>query len=160
MSQRKFARLIKKVNWYPPLLGAGIRVQSHNQDFTRFDVQLRPKWYTRNLFGTHFGGSLFAMSDPFFVFIVTMNLGSNYIVWDQSAAIDFLKPAKGIISGVFEIPREHLLQMQQEVDEIGKKTFPFEVDLTDASGVAVAHVRKEVYVRRKTARASSSSVKR
>ena len=154
MSNSKFARLIKKVNIYPPYLGMGIRMRSHNEDFTRFEVELRPRWYNRNLFGTHFGGSLYAMADPFFVFIVTMNLGKGYVVWDKSAAIDFLRPAKGKITGIFEIPAEKLNEMQAEVDALGKNTYHFEADLVDESGEAVAQVTKEIYVRSKNARRS------
>ena len=47
---------------------------------------------------THFGGALYAMCDPFFVFIVMMNLGKDYIVWDKSAGITFIKPASGTIT--------------------------------------------------------------
>jgi uncharacterized protein (TIGR00369 family) len=130
----------------------GIRMKSYRDDFTRFEVELRPRWYNRNLFGTHFGGSLYAMCDPFFVFIVTMNLGSGYIVWDKSAAINFLKPAKGTILGVFEISRERLEEIEAEVDQLGKNTYHFELDLVDEAGQAVAHVSKEVYVRSKAAR--------
>ncbi len=151
MGSSKFAKLIRRVNLYPPYLGMGIRVRSFSDDFTRFEVELRPRWYTRNLFGTHFGGSLYAMADPFFVFIVTMNLGNDYIVWDKSAAIDFLKPAKGVINGVFEIDRATLEAMRDEVDSLGKNTYHFEADLVDESGQAVACVSKEVYVRAKGA---------
>lgn len=132
---------------YPPYLGMGVRVRAYRDDFTRFEVELRSRWYNRNLFGTHFGGSLYSMCDPFFVFIVTMNLGRGYIVWDKSASIEFLKPAKGTILGVFEISRDRLEQIRSEVDELGKKTYHFEADLTDEAGAAVAHVSKEVYVR-------------
>ncbi len=151
MSNPKFAKLIRKVNIYPPYLGMGIRVRSFSDDFTRFKVDLKPRWYTRNLFGTHFGGSLYAMADPFFVFIVTMNFGNDYVVWDKSAAIDFLKPAKGTITGVYEISSDRLDEMRAEVDALGKKTFHFEADLVNESGEAVARVSKEVYVRSKDA---------
>ena len=157
MSNPKFAKLIRKVNIYPPYLGMGIRVRSFSDDFTRFEVQLRPRWYTRNLFGTHFGGSLYSMADPFFVFIVTMNLGRGYIVWDKSASIDFLKPAKGTILGVFEIGAERLAEIRNEVDRIGKGTYWFETELTDESGVAVARVKKEVYVRAKASDAKPAN---
>ncbi|MDJ0750188.1 MAG: DUF4442 domain-containing protein [Woeseiaceae bacterium] len=149
MNSPKFAKLIRKINIYPPYLGMGIRVVSFNDDFTRFEVQLRPRWYTRNLFGTHFGGSLYAMADPFFVFIVTMSFGRGYVVWDKSASIDFLKPAKGTITGVYEIGRERLEEMRKEVDALGKNTFHFEADLQNESGETVARVSKEVYVRAK-----------
>ena len=148
---KKFAKLIRKINWYPPYLGMAVRLRSFSEDFTRFEVELRERWYNRNLFGTHFGGSLYAMTDPFFVFIVAMNLGRDYIVWDKSASIEFLKPAKGTILGVFAIDREQLERIRREVDELGKNTYHFDAELLDESGNAVARVNKEVYVRSKAA---------
>ncbi len=152
MTNPKFGKLIKKINMYPPYLGMGVSVRSFRDDFTRFEVELRARWYNRNLFGTQFGGSLYSMSDPFFVFIITMNLGSGYIVWDKSATIEFLKPAKGTILGVFEISNNRLEEIRVEVDDLGKNTYLFESDLVDETGQAVARVSKEVYVRSKAAR--------
>jgi len=143
----KFSRLIRRVNIYPPYLGMGISVSSCSEDFTRFEVRLRARWYNRNLFGTHFGGSLYSMADPFYVFIITMNLGRGYIVWDKSACIDFLKPARGTITGVFEIGRERLEAIRAEVDRLGKGVYEFGTDLVDAGGQSVARVRKVVHVR-------------
>ncbi len=151
MKNDKFNKLIRKINLYPPYLGMGIKVRSFSEDHTRFEVELRAKWYNRNLFGTHFGGCLYSMTDPFFVFIITMNLGKGYIVWDKSAAIDFLKPAKGAILGVFEIGKARLDEIRTEVDALGKNTYHFEADLTDEKGLVVARVTKEVYVRAKGA---------
>lgn len=149
MKNPKFGKLIRKINWYPPFLGMGVRVRSASDDFSRFEVELRARWYNRNLFGTHFGGALYAMADPFFVFIVTMNLGKGYIVWDKSASINFLKPAKGTILGVFEVRRPELDRIRAEVDDLGKNTYHFEADLIDEEGLVVARVSKEVYVRAK-----------
>lgn len=149
MSNARFAKLIRRINLYPPYLGMGVRMRAHNESLTRFEVELRARWYNRNLFGTHFGGSLYAMADPFFVFIVTVNLGRDYVVWDKSASIEFLKPGKGTILGIFEISPESLESMRREVDRLGKNTYHFTADLTDESGQPVARVIKEVYVRRK-----------
>lgn len=149
MQDRKFRRLIRKINFYPPYLGMGVRVRSVSADMNRFEVVLRQRWYNRNLFGTHFGGALYSMSDPFYVFIAILNLGSDYIVWDKSAAIRFLKPASGTITGVFEIDRETLQRMKRDVDERGKNTYHFETDLLNEAGEAVARVTKEIYVRAK-----------
>ncbi len=145
----KFGKLIKKINLYPPYLGMGVKVRSFRDDFTRYEVELRSRWYNRNLFGTHFGGSLYAMSDPFFVFIITMNFGNAYIVWDKSASIDFIRPAKGTILGIFEVSKDRLEEIRAEVDDLGKNTYQFEADLVDEAGQVVARVRKEVYVRSK-----------
>lgn len=149
MDNRKFAKVIKNVNLYPPYLGMGITVRSWRNDYTRFEVELRARWYNRNLFGTHFGGSLYAMADPFFVFIIAMNFGRGYIVWDKSAGIEFLKPARGTILGIFEIDGERLDDIRTEVDRVGKNTCHFEADLVDEAGQTVARVSKEVYVRAK-----------
>ena len=151
MTNPKFGKLIRKINLYPPFLGMGIRVKSHQEDFTRFEVELKARWYNRNLFGTHFGGALYSMCDPFYVFIVTMNLGPGYIVWDKTAAIEFLKPARGTILAVFEIAKDHLESIRREVDQLGKNTYHFETELQDESGQVVARVKKEVYVRSKAA---------
>ena len=150
MKNSKFGKLIKKINMYPPYLGMGVRVRSFQDDFTRFEVELRARWYNRNLFGTHFGGSLYSMSDPFFVFIITMNFGSGYIVWDKSATIEFLKPAKGTVLGVFEVSKDRLEEIRREVDELGKNTYHFKADLIDEAGQTVARVGKGVYVHSKT----------
>ncbi len=146
----RFGNLIRRVNYYPPYLGMGVRVRKWSEDYTRFEVELRARWYNRNLFGTHFGGSLYSMADPFFVFIVTMNLGRGYIVWDKSASIEFLKPAKGTILGIFEISRQRLDEIKSDIDHVGRNSYWFEAELKDESGVAVARVRKEVYVRVKS----------
>lgn len=129
---------------------------SCSEDFTRFEVQLRQTWYNRNLFGTHFGGALYAMCDPFYVFILTMNLGRDYIVWDQSAGIRFIKPASGTITGVFELEHARIEEIRREVDEIGKNRYHFEADLTNEAGEAVARVSKEIYVRAKKSRGQES----
>lgn len=150
MASSRFEALIRRVNFYPPFLGMGIRVRDYSEDFTRFEVQLRERWFTRNLFGTHFGGSLYTMADPFFVFIVTLNLGRSYIVWDKSASIEFLKPAAGLITGVFEISPERLAEMRATVDAAGKADFNFSTELVNENGIAVARVHKTVYVRRKS----------
>lgn len=147
MANPKFKKLIHRVNWYPPYLGMGVRVKSFSDDYTRFVVELRRTWFNGNLFGTHFGGSLYAMADPFYVFIVMMNLGRDYIVWDKSAGIEFLKPASGTITGVFEVDRARLDAIREEVDRLGKNTYHFETELHNADGIAVARVAKEVYVR-------------
>ncbi len=137
------------MNYYPPYLGAGIKVKHVNDSVTRFEVVMRLRWYNRNLFGTHFGGSLYSMTDPFFVFILVANLGQNYIVWDKTATIKFLKPGKTDVKAIFEMTEEKIAQIKEEVDQLGKKTYLLSVDILSTSGEIVAQVEKEVYVRRK-----------
>ena len=67
-------------------------MKSANDDFTKIEAQMKMRWYNRNLVGTHFGGSLYSMCDPFYMFILMENLGKGYIVWDKAATIRFKKP--------------------------------------------------------------------
>ena len=150
MADGSFYKNIKMINWYPPYIGAGIKLKKVNQDKTRMEVELRKTWFNKNLFGTHFGGSLYAMCDPFYVFIVHNYLGKGYIVWDKSAEIKFIKPATGKVNAIFEISQEKLLQLKEEVDSIGKHTVFFDAKITDADNEVVAKVRKEIYMRKKS----------
>ena len=150
MAGGTFYKNIKMINWYPPYIGAGIKLKKVSQDKTRMEVELRKTWFNKNLFGTHFGGSLYAMCDPFYVFIVHNYLGRGYVVWDKSAEIKFIKPGTGKVRAIFEISQEKLLQLKGEVDSAGKHTVTFETVITNESDQLVAKVRKEIYMRKKS----------
>jgi len=149
MTEKQMRKIIRRVSLYPPYLGAGIKLKSVNEDFTRFKVQMKMHWYNRNIFGTHFGGSLYAMSDPFFVFIVMNFLGKEYIVWDKSAKINFKKPGKGTVEAVFEISNDTLSELKKDADEKGKNTYIFTAEITNSDNETVAVVEKEIYVKKK-----------
>src|ERR1039458_6644721 len=58
------AHLRRLVNLWPPFLGAGIRIKHIAPDMKAVDVEMKLRWWNANYVGTHFGGSLFAMTDP------------------------------------------------------------------------------------------------
>ncbi|WP_194778500.1 DUF4442 domain-containing protein [Pararhodonellum marinum] len=146
---KKFKRLIRLVNFYPPFLFSGIKVIDHNEDFTSFRSRLKLTFYNRNLVGTAFGGSLYAMCDPFFMFILIINLGDSYIVWDKAASIDFKKPGKGTVFADFTIDPKRIEEIRQIVNEKGKGVFTFHTQVKDQSSQVIAKVEKQVYVRKK-----------
>lgn len=148
-TKRKFLRLIKLLNFYPPYLFSGIKVIQYDKQFTYFKVRLKLTWYNRNLVGTAFGGSLYAMCDPFYMFILMINLGKEYIVWDKAASIDFIKPGKGTVYAEFSIPKEDISKIREEVEKEGKKVFTFPCKVVDQHGKTIALLRKDVYVRKK-----------
>ncbi|MBI3396154.1 MAG: DUF4442 domain-containing protein [Spirochaetia bacterium] len=151
---RFFTRLLGRrgaLNIYAPYRGAGIHVRTISKDFTRIEVELRMKLFNRNYVGTHFGGSLYAMCDPFYMFILIRKLGDDYIVWDKSAKIDFVKPGTGTVSAVFEIPDTRIEEIRLLVDNQRKTDVVFHTQVTDKDGRVVARVEKVLYVRRKRA---------
>src|SRR3546814_10591719 len=90
MARKVSASTLRRVlNVWPPFLFAGIRVRTISDDYRHARVELRQRWYNRNFVGTHFGGSLFAMTDPFWMIMTMQALGDGYIVWDKAATIEF-----------------------------------------------------------------------
>ncbi len=135
------------INFYPPLLGAGIRAR--RIDSHTIHVEMKLTALNRNLMGVHFGGSLYAMCDPWYALILMGILGTDYVVWDKAASIQFLHPGRGKVTADFHIPGERIEEIRQAVDE-GKRIEPvFVVDLLDAQGQTVAHVEKILYVRKR-----------
>jgi len=131
------------------MLGTGISLKKVSSDFTRFEVHLKRRWYNRNLVGTHFGGSLYSMCDPWYMFILIANLGKGYIVWDKAASIKFKKPGKGLVIGVFQISKGEIESIRDEINQIGKKDYVFKMNLVDKEGEVISEVEKVVYVRKK-----------
>ncbi|MDV6332413.1 DUF4442 domain-containing protein [Asticcacaulis sp. 201] len=139
----------KMINWYPPMIGAGIRVIDTAPDFTSITVEMKLRWWNRNIVGTQFGGSLYMMCDPFFMAILMMNLGKDYIVWDKAASIQFLKPGRRHVRAVFHIAPDEIARIKAQADSNGKYEPEFDVDILDTEGTRIARVHKVLYVRRK-----------
>ena len=136
-------------NIWPPFRAAGIRVRNIAPDFRSATIELRMRLFNRNYVGTHFGGSLFAMTDPFFMVLMIRNLGRDYIVWDKQGTVRFLKPAKGTVVARIVLAEERIAEVRAATAS-GEKFEPsFKVDIVDSDGVTVADVEKILYIRRK-----------
>lgn len=150
MARKVSARTLRRfMNLWPPFLAAGIRVTAISADYRHARVELRPHWYNRNFVGTHFGGSLFAMTDPFWMIMTMQALGDGYIVWDQAAQIEFVKPGKDVVAASFDLDDATLDSIRSATADGDKALHWFQADVVDADGDTVARVRKQVYVRRK-----------
>ncbi len=142
------------LNVWPPFLFSGIHVSRLASDYRQARVELRMRPWNRNYVGTHFGGSLFAMTDPFWMLLVMKSLGQDYIVWDKAGAIEFVKPGRGIVHACFELDEATLDELRHATAGGRKDLRWFETDVIDQSGDVVARVRKQLYVRRKRHRDS------
>lgn len=139
------------LNLYPPYLGTGIVVRSIASDFRAITVQMKLRWYNRNYVNTHFGGSLYAMTDPFYMLMLLRILGSDYIVWDKSAHIEFVKPGRGTLTAQFTLDNQQIEAILRHTAG-GDKYFPeFITDITNEAGQSVARVTQVLYVRKKPA---------
>ncbi len=135
-------------NFYPPFFGAGIKVKIA-PDIKSVDVSLTLRFWNRNYVNTHYGGSLYSMCDPFFMFLLMENLGRGYIVWDKSATIHFKKPGKGKVRAHFHISEEVYARIRKQAEKKQKLHPVFSVDIIDESNQVVATVEKVMHIRKK-----------
>jgi acyl-coenzyme A thioesterase PaaI-like protein len=136
-------------NVWPPFRGMGVRVVELDPAFRHARVELRMRLFNRNYVGTHFGGSLFAMADPWFMILMMHRLGEDYVVWDKAGAVRFLKPARGTVTARFEMPEESVEEARAKTAGGGKHEPVFRAAIVDEQGVTVAEVEKTLHIRRK-----------
>jgi len=137
------------MNLWPPFIGAGIHVERIAPDYTEAQVRMRMGLLNRNYMGTHFGGSLYAMTDPFFALLIMHQLGRRYVVWDKASAIDYQLPGRGTVRATFRITPEQIDVIRQATANGDKHEPTFSVDVLNRQGEVVARVDKTIYVRLK-----------
>ncbi|KAA3615784.1 MAG: DUF4442 domain-containing protein [Calditrichaeota bacterium] len=137
------------INLYPPYLGAGVKVEYIAEDWKELHVSMVCRWYNRNAVGTHFGGSLYSMVDPHLMLLLMRLLGKEYLVWDKSASIKFIKATQKKVSSVIKISNENLQEIKDNTKN-GEKYLPkFLLEIKDTDNDIVAIVEKEIYIRKK-----------
>lgn len=134
---------------YGPYIGAGIRMETVSNDWRYARVSMGMKWYNRNAVGSHFGGSLYSMVDPHYMLMLMPILGRDYLVWDKSAEIDFVKPGKGRVTAEFHIRDKDLARILEKTARGDKYLHTFDVDVVDKHNDLVARVKKVIYIRKK-----------
>lgn len=141
--------LEKAIRFYGPYLGSAVKPTYISEDYRHIKVEMALTFYNKNYMGTQFGGSLYAMVDPWYMLMLYKNLGDGYIVWDKSAAINFRKPGLGRVFAEFKLSQETIDQVRQQVETSVKMDQHFFVEIKDESGKLIADVDKVVYVRKK-----------
>ncbi|NNF45429.1 MAG: DUF4442 domain-containing protein [Desulfofustis sp.] len=145
-SARGLRRLL---NFYGPYLGAGVKVNYISEDFTEIRVSMKLRWYNRNALSTHFGGSLYSMVDPHLMLMLMKLLGPGYIVWDKSAAIEFVRPGTGKVSATIRIDDEIVQHIREKVAEKRRYEPEFQIEVVDHQEKLVCRVQKVLYVRKR-----------
>ncbi|MDI1252065.1 DUF4442 domain-containing protein [Thermomonas sp.] len=140
------------MNLWPPFLFSGIHITHISNDWRHVRVELRKRPWNGNYVGTHFGGSLFAMTDPFRMIPILHCLGPDYIVWDKAGEIEFVKPGRGTVHACFDLDNVVLDELRAATAGGEKILRWFDADVLDAQGEVVARTRKQLYVRRKPGR--------
>jgi acyl-coenzyme A thioesterase PaaI-like protein len=141
---------LRHLGWWPPLLGAGVKVTRMDKDLRAVDAEMRLTRWNRNYMGVHFGGSLFTMTDPFYMLMVATNLGGDYVVWDKAASIRYRKPGVGRVRAEYRLSEERLAEIRAAVEAEGRHDARFDVQIKDEAGDVVAEVERVIYCAKKS----------
>lgn len=149
--------VLKTISYWPPYLASGIKVVEVADDLSSVTVSLKTHPWNKNYFGTHFGGSLYAMCDPFFVFLLVHQLGDEHIVWDKAAEIEFVKAVSEPVFATFSVDPTSVDEIRQAALKQFSVDPKLAAEIVTAGGDVVARVTKTLYVRRKDAKERFSS---
>jgi len=147
VTQAKWLR--RFMNLWPPFIGAGIKVTRIDDDFRHAQVRMKLGWYNRNYMGTHYGGSLYSMTDAFYAIMIIRNLDNKYYVWDKSASIDYIAPAKSTVYANYVLTDEMLDTINLNTEDGQKFLYDIPVDIIDDQQQLIAKVNKVIYIRKK-----------
>lgn len=134
---------------HPAYRGTGGRVTYISADWSELRLEIPLNWRTRNYVGTIFGGSLYGAVDPMFMIMLIQRLGSEYIVWDKAATIQFKKPGRCKLTARFQVSDEEVqkimdgLKIQPSLDRI------YRINITDREDQIYAVVEKTIYIRKR-----------
>lgn len=141
--------LFKIMNFWPPFWGAGIHIDHVSKDFLEIDVSLKLTFWNRNYVGTQYGGSLYSMTDPFYMLMLINLLGKGYVVWDKGATIRFKKPGVGKAFAQFRLTREQIETFKVDLITKNKIEPILTVYIKDDEGQVIVEVEKVLYIKKK-----------
>lgn len=139
----------QRFNLYPAFWGTGAKVDYIAEDLRSIRIRLPLNFRTRNIYGTLFGGAMYAATDPLYAILVKVGLGPGYIVWDKAGSIRYRKPGRSTLYADCSISDAELESLRERLKSEGSVDLDYEMELRDAAGVVHAVVQKTIYVARK-----------
>jgi acyl-coenzyme A thioesterase PaaI-like protein len=139
------------MNLWSPFRATGIRVKYIAPDYREAEVELSLNWHNRNSIGTHFGGSLYAMTDPLYMLMLTHVLGPEYRISHTSGTIEYLIATKEKVHARFTLDDATVAGIKAHTAG-GQKYLPqMPVEVKNEAGEVVARVTHTLYVRKRAA---------
>ncbi|NHC05379.1 DUF4442 domain-containing protein [Azonexus fungiphilus] len=141
------ARMVRLgFNFHPAFRGTGGRVVHVARDLRHIRVALPLSWKTRNIVGSLYGGSLFAITDGAHPMMLMAALGDDYIVWDKAASIRYRKPGYTTLYADFVIDEAEIGAIREHLAKNPELERTYTVELKDALGTVHTVVERTVYI--------------
>jgi acyl-coenzyme A thioesterase PaaI-like protein len=138
----------KLLEFYPPFLFMGVKVKRVSRDHRSMDVIVPLRWYGKNMYGAMFGGFICAVADPLPA-LMCGKIFPGVEMWTKSNAVDFLKPGRSTLEAHIHISELDVAAIGRQLDTEHKASHRFEFYFRDKHGHEIAHVKNEIYLRRR-----------
>lgn len=145
------------MNMMPVFRSTGGKALYIANDFSEFRLKLPLNFYTKNEVGTLHGGHIYGFVDGIYMYQLMKLLGKDYVVWDKSATIIFLRPATKTLYATFNIAPDFVLQVKKDIAEHQTKDYLLHLPLKDINGKVYAKVDCTLYVASKAYYQSKTS---
>jgi acyl-coenzyme A thioesterase PaaI-like protein len=140
------------MNLWPCIRGTGVRVTHIAPNWKEIRVRLPLSLRTRNYVGSIFGGSLYGAVDPLYMLMLIRLLGPDYVVWDKSASIRFLKPGRTTLYATCRVEDDELDEIRRLLQSEPKIDRTYRIALADDQGTVHAEVDKVIQIRKRASR--------
>ena len=145
------ARMVRLgFNFHPAFRGTGGRVTHVAKDLRHIRIRLSLNWKTKNIVGSLYGGSLFAITDGAHPMMLMAALGDDYIIWDKAASIRYRKPGFSTLYADFVLDDAELAEIRAELANNMELERTYLVELKDKQGIVHTVVERTVYIADKT----------
>lgn len=133
-------------NFFPAFRASGGKIIFASHDWQEVHLMFRLGRKTRNYHGTGFGGAIYSSLDPIYPMQFIFILGKDYVVWDKSATIDYIKPVHKNVYARFELTDETIQTVKDEVAKNGRYFITLPVEYKDLDGNIYAKATKTIYI--------------
>jgi len=141
------ARMVRLgFNLHPAFRGTGGRVEHVAHDLRHIRIRLPLTWRTKNIVGSLYGGSLFAVTDGVHPMMLMAALGDSVVVWDKSASIRYRKPGYSTLYADFWLATEEVAEIRASLLLSPELDRTYLVELKDEHGTVHTVVERTVYI--------------
>jgi len=134
-------------NLFPVFRNTGARITHISDDQHLIKLKLPLKRSTKNYVGTIYGGSMYSALDGILMVMFIRLLGKDYVVWDKSGRIEYLKPGRGTLYADVEIAQDELAFIRAKLREESKLEKEYTLEWRAEDGEICCRVHKLLYFR-------------
>ena len=89
------------------------------------------------------------MCDPLYMYMLVLNLGEDYLLWDKLTEVNYLKATDEDIYIELRLEKETLNKLKKELDKKKKVSQLFEIEIkTKKTQEVVMTLKRIIYIRK------------